>query len=192
MKNKHLEDTAWKCFVKALDDRDSLRMSQCAQEQEQAVLKGFIDGNPDLRKKLDSIERLLIYFKSSIERRKDRSMYEIGKLEGFVKCLQALQMENSLNELSMQEFEEAKEHLSLELRNSAKKAINFLYKSGCSPNELKCEVKLDEQEFNKLITVLRVYGILSVTISEEYYSLSETGNRIARQLKKQNEKVKRD
>ena len=76
-KNSDLE---WKCFVKSLDDKDPLRMTHCAQEQERSILKEFMKGNPDLRKKLDSIERLLIYFKSSMEKRRDRTMYEIGKL----------------------------------------------------------------------------------------------------------------
>jgi len=182
---KKLTDADWKCFVKALADKDFLKISQGAQKQEQAVLNEFMNGNPDLREKLDTIERLLVRFKSSIEKRKDRTIYEIGKLEGYVKCLQAITMDSFINELSMKEFEEAKKHLTCDLDYKAKEIIGLLYHSSGSLNELKNAVKLNDQEFNNIMAVLRVYGILSVTSTEECYSLSETGNRIAKQLKKQ-------
>ena len=186
IKMKTSDSESWRRFAKALGEKDYSRISQYAQEQARNILFEFINGDPKINAKLDSMERLLNYYKSSIDKKRELNIYELAKLEGYIKCLQSIALDNMLNEEAMEVYNKVKEYLTKELEKNAKKIILLLYDSGSKfQSELKDAIKLEQFEFNRVVSVLKIYGLISNYQEEDYYTLTDTGTRVAKQLKKQ-------
>ena len=159
---KTLNSESWSKLARALKEKNYTQISQYAQEQALGIILDFIKKKTETKTKLDSIERLLNYYKISIDSKRDISLYELGKLEGYVKCIKTIEFENFLNEESLKVFKEAKEHLPKELESYARKVILELYKSGCYLPELRSKIKIPNQKLDNIVSVLRIYGIIGI------------------------------